>query len=88
MITADVVGPICETGDYLAQDRKIEEPGNGKLMAVMSAGAYGFMMSSNYCSRLKVSEVMVKDDQYHVIRARQEYADLVEGESIPEFIGK
>ncbi len=87
-ITADVVGPICETGDYLAQDRKIVEPGNGNLMAVMSAGAYGFMMSSNYCSRLKVPEVMVRDDQFHVIRERQTYEDLVTGESIPEFIGK
>lgn len=85
--TADIVGPICETGDFLAQDREIETPDNGDLLAVMSAGAYGFMMSSNYCSRLKVAEVMVKGDRFHVIRERQTYDDLVRGESVPGFLG-
>ncbi|MBC8464033.1 MAG: hypothetical protein H8D61_03545 [Deltaproteobacteria bacterium] len=56
-------------------------------MAVLSAGAYGYVMSSNYCSRPKVAEVMVKDDAFHVVKNRQNYEDLVKGESIPPFIG-
>ena len=84
-IVADVVGPICETGDFLAVDRKIADLKRGDLLAVMSSGAYGFVMSSNYCSRLKVAEVMVRDDEFHVIRARQNYEHLIEGESIPPF---
>lgn len=87
-VKADVVGPICESSDYLAQDREVEQVQNGELMAVMSAGAYGSTMSSNYCSRLRVAEVMVKDDQFHVVRERQTYEDLVAGESVPPFIGQ
>jgi diaminopimelate decarboxylase len=83
---ADVVGPICETGDFLAVDRKIPDVKKDDLLAVMSAGAYGFAMASNYCSRPKLAEVMVKDNQFHVIRARQQYSDLMEGESIPPFV--
>jgi diaminopimelate decarboxylase len=86
MIIADVVGPICESSDFLAVDRQIPNVGQGDLLAVMSAGAYGFVMSSNYCSRLKVAEVMVKDDQFYVIKKRQGYEDLVAGESIPAFL--
>ena len=86
-IVADVVGPICETGDFLALDRKTPAVKKGDLLAVMSAGAYGYVMSSNYCSRPKVAEVMVRDDTFQVIRERQTYEDLVMGESIPEFIG-
>ncbi|MCG2758326.1 MAG: diaminopimelate decarboxylase [Desulfobacteraceae bacterium] len=85
-IVADVVGPICETGDFLAVDRRVADLRQGDLLAVMSAGAYGFVMSSNYCSRLKVAEVMVRDDRFHVIRARQNYEHLIEGESIPPFL--
>ncbi len=85
-ITADVVGPICETGDFLAVDRKMPDVKKGDLIAVMSAGAYGFTMSSNYCSRPRVAEVMVKDDRFHVVRARESYEDLVDGESIPPFL--
>jgi len=84
-ITADVVGPICETGDFLALDRKIPDVKKGDLLVVMSAGAYGFTMSSNYCSRPKAAEVMVKDNRFHVVKARQNYEDLVAGESIPPF---
>lgn len=84
-IVADVVGPICESGDFLAQDRKMADVAKGDLLAVMSAGAYGFTMASNYCSRLKLAEVMVKGDEYHVVRARQNYEDLIMGESIPTF---
>jgi diaminopimelate decarboxylase len=79
-LTADVVGPICESGDFLAKDRKIEKPEPGNLLAVMSAGAYGFTMSSNYNSRPRGSEVMVEGDRYTVIRKRESYEDLVRGE--------
>ena len=85
-ITADVVGPICETGDFLAVDRKMPDVKKGDLIAVMSAGAYGFTMSSNYCSRPRVAEVMVKDDRFHIVRARESYEDLDDGESIPPFL--
>jgi diaminopimelate decarboxylase len=85
-ITADVVGPICETGDFLAVDRKMPDVKKGDLIAVMSAGAYGFTMSSNYCSRPRAAEVMVKDDRFHVVRARESYEDLVDGESVPPFL--
>ena len=83
---ADVVGPICETGDFLAQDRELAVVDSGELLAVMSAGAYAYSMASNYCSRLKVAEVMVKDDRIFVIRKRQTYEDLVAGESTPPWL--
>jgi diaminopimelate decarboxylase len=85
-ITADIVGPICESGDFLAVDRKIPDLRRGDLFAVMSAGAYGFTMSSNYCSRPRAAEVMVRDDRFHVIRSREIYEDLVDGESVPPFL--
>ncbi len=78
--TADVVGPICESGDFLAKDREIMKPETGDLLAVMSAGAYGFTMSSNYNSRPRVAEVMVDGDSYTVIRKRESYEDLIRGE--------
>jgi diaminopimelate decarboxylase len=81
----DVVGPICESGDFLAVDRSLTEVNSGDLLAVMSTGAYGFVMSSNYCSRPRVAEVMVKKDQYHVVKQRETYADLIRGESLPPF---
>jgi diaminopimelate decarboxylase len=85
-LVADVVGPICESSDFLAQDRKIAAVENGALLAVMSAGAYSFAMASNYCSRPKVAEVMVSGGQYEVIKKRQGYTDLVDGESVPSFL--
>ena len=85
-IIADVVGPLCESGDFLAVDREISDVKQSDLLAVMSAGAYGFTMSSNYCSRLRVAEVMVKDDRFYVVKDRQNYEDLVAGESIPPFL--
>jgi diaminopimelate decarboxylase len=83
---ADVVGPICESGDFLAVDRRLADVDAGDLLAVMSTGAYGFVMSSNYCSRPRVAEVMVKNDQFHVVKQREIYADLVRGESLPPFL--
>jgi diaminopimelate decarboxylase len=84
--TVDVVGPVCESGDFLAKDRTMPEVKPGELLAVMSAGAYGFTMASNYNSRPRVPEVLVKESAIHVIRAREQYADLVRGESIPDFL--
>jgi len=86
LTVADVVGPICESGDFLAVDRNLPEVNTDDLLAVMSTGAYGFVMSSNYCSRPRVAEVMVKNNQYHVVKKRETYQDLVKGESIPSFI--
>jgi len=85
-IVADVVGPICESSDFLAKDRKIQKLEPGELVAVMSAGAYGFSMSTNYNSRPRVAEVLVQDDQMFVIRQRESYEDLIRGEEIPEFL--
>ncbi len=78
---ADIVGPICESGDFLARGRMapICEPGD--LLAVMSAGAYGFTMSSNYNSRPRVAEVMVRGGEFQVIRKRETFADLIRGET-------
>jgi diaminopimelate decarboxylase len=85
-IKADVVGPICESGDFLALDRQITDVERGDLLAVMSAGAYGFTMSSNYCSRPRVAEVMVSGDRFEVIRRRETYEDLNKGESHSLFL--
>lgn len=87
-IVADIVGPICESGDYLAKERKITKFERGELMAIMSAGAYGFSMSSNYNSRPRVAEVLVTGEEMHVIRERERYEDLVRGEIIPGLIKK
>jgi diaminopimelate decarboxylase len=82
-IVADVVGPICESGDFFAKDREISRPQRGDLLAIMSAGAYGFTMASNYNSHPKPPEVLVDGDRYYVIRARESLDDLVRGEEIP-----
>lgn len=79
-LTADVVGPVCETGDFFARDRKIKKVEPGDLLAVMSAGAYGFTMASNYNSRPRAAEVMVRGKEYHVVRRRETLADLTRGE--------
>ena len=85
-IVADVVGPICESGDFLAKDRKLPNVEQGDLLAVMSAGAYGFSMSSNYNSRPRVAEVLVAGDKFYLIRQREDYDDLIRGEIIPDFL--
>lgn len=76
----DVVGPVCETGDFLGKDRELAVAA-GDLLAVFSAGAYGFSMSSNYNSRTRAAEVMVDDDRFYLVRARETIADLMRGES-------
>ncbi|HQA04105.1 MAG TPA: diaminopimelate decarboxylase [Thermodesulfovibrio thiophilus] len=85
-IVADIVGPICESGDFLAKDREIEKITPGEYLAVMSAGAYGFSMSSNYNSRPRAAEVLVKGENYALIRKRETYKDLIKNEIIPEDI--
>ena len=82
-IVADIVGPICESGDFFARDREIPRPRTGDLLAVMSAGAYGFVMASNYNTRPRPPEVMVDGDNFYVVRERETLDDLIRGESIP-----
>ena len=79
----DVVGPICETGDFLARRRCLELPEPGELLAVYTAGAYGFTMASNYNARRRPAELAVDGDRVHLIRRRETVEDLVRGESIP-----
>ena len=83
---ADVVGPVCESGDFLALDRKIDAAMPGDLMAVRSAGAYGYSMASNYNSRPRAAEVLVDGDRFAVISARESYPDLIRQERlVPEW---
>jgi diaminopimelate decarboxylase len=82
-IVADIVGPICESGDFFAKDREIARPQRGDLLAVMSAGAYGFTMASNYNSHPKAPEVLVDGDKFYVVRKRESFEDLINGEVIP-----
>ena len=84
---ADVVGPVCESGDFLARDRCLSKVEPGDLLAVMSAGAYGFTMASNYNSRPRAAEILVDDDKSFIIRERESYMDLIRGEQIPAFLG-
>ncbi|RMD83647.1 MAG: diaminopimelate decarboxylase [Candidatus Dadabacteria bacterium] len=82
-VRADVVGPICETGDFLARDRNVPAVEPGGLLAVLSAGAYGATMASNYNSRPRAPEVLVDGDRFHVVRRRETIGDLLACESIP-----
>jgi len=82
-VTMDVVGPVCESGDFFAQDRAIAPLATGDRVALLSAGAYGFVMSSTYNSRPLLPEVLVDGDAWSVIRERQTYDDLIRGETIP-----
>ncbi len=84
----DIVGPVCESGDFLAKERSLPTIHPADLLAVMSAGAYGFVMASNYNSRPRVPEVLVKGGEFHVIRERETYDDLVKGEQIPSFLNE
>lgn len=85
-VTASLVGPICESGDFIAKDRAMPDFQPGELVAVMSAGAYGFSMSSNYNARPRVAEILVKDGEFYVIRKRETYAQLIRGEAVPDFL--
>ncbi len=83
MVEYDVVGPVCETADFLGKNRQLRLE-QGDLLAIMSAGAYAFSMASNYNSRPRCSELMVSEHDLHVLRQREELADLVMGESLPD----
>ncbi|KQV35218.1 MULTISPECIES: diaminopimelate decarboxylase [unclassified Rhizobium] len=85
-ITADIVGPVCETGDYLALDREMAMPKPGDLIAIGTAGAYGAVQSGTYNSRLLVPEVLVKGDRFHVIRPRRTYEELIGLDSVPDWL--
>jgi diaminopimelate decarboxylase len=81
-IVADVVGPVCETGDFLARDRELADVQPGDYLAISSAGAYGFVQSSNYNSRPRAAEVLVEGNQWRIVRDRETYRDLIRGEKI------
>ncbi len=86
LVKADVVGPICESGDFLARDRLMREPSPGDVLAILGAGAYGFSMASNYNARPRAAEVLVRGKRFEVIRRRESYRDLVRGERIPAYL--
>ena len=85
-VRADIVGPVCETGDYLALDREIADVGEGDLIAVMTAGAYGAVMASTYNTRPLVPEVLVDGGRWHAIRPRQTLDELIGLDSVPEWL--
>ncbi|MEA2832038.1 MAG: diaminopimelate decarboxylase, partial [Methylobacteriaceae bacterium] len=86
VITADVAGPVCETGDYLALDREVPEPQPGDLLAIMSAGAYGAVQSGTYNSRLLVPEVMVRGSDFGIVRRRPTYEEMLAQEPLPPWL--
>jgi diaminopimelate decarboxylase len=81
-ILADVVGPICESGDFLARDREMGDVLPGDLLAVATVGAYGFVAASNYNARVRPSEVLIEGAQWRTIRERETYEDLIRGERV------
>jgi diaminopimelate decarboxylase len=85
-VTADVVGPICESGDFLARDREMPPCKTGDLLAVMTAGAYGFSMSSNYNTRPRAAEVMVSGNRFEVVRERESIRDVFRAERTASFL--
>ncbi len=87
-ITADIVGPVCESGDYLAKDREMALPRQGDLLALGSAGAYGAVQSGTYNTRPLVPEVLVSENRFHVVRPRPTYDELIGLDSVPEWLGK
>jgi len=82
--TVDVVGPVCESSDFLARDRPLARVESGDLLAVHSSGAYGFAMSSNYNGRPRAAEVLVRGDRFQVVRQRESHEDMIRGESVPK----
>ncbi|MGB3500593.1 MAG: diaminopimelate decarboxylase [Mesorhizobium sp.] len=85
-LLADIVGPVCETGDYLGQDRELQRPEPGDLIAVFTAGAYGAVQAGTYNTRLLVPEVLVDGDRFHVIRPRLTYDELIGLDSMPDWL--
>ncbi|TAN11052.1 MAG: diaminopimelate decarboxylase, partial [Rhizobiaceae bacterium] len=85
-ITVDVVGPVCETGDYLGHRRELPEMQPGDLIAVLTAGAYGAVQAGTYNTRLLVPEVLVNGDRFHIVRPRGTYEELIGLDSLPEWL--
>jgi diaminopimelate decarboxylase len=85
-VRVDVVGPVCETGDYLGHDRDLPELKTGDLVYVGTAGAYGATQSSTYNSRLLVPEVLVSGDRFHVVRPRPTYDEMIGMDSLPDWL--
>jgi diaminopimelate decarboxylase len=85
-IVADLVGPVCESGDFFAQNRKISRVDAGELLAIFSAGAYGFVMASNYNARPRAAEVLVKGNRYELVRRRESVKELMAGELVPQWL--
>jgi diaminopimelate decarboxylase len=85
-LTVDVVGPICESGDCFAKDRALQEVGEGELVAIMSAGAYGYAMANRYNARPLAAEVLVKGSAFELIHARETFEQMIAGEKIPAFL--
>jgi diaminopimelate decarboxylase len=85
-LTADIVGPICESGDCFAKDRKIQEVGEGELIAFMSAGAYGYVMASRYNTRGMAAEVLVQGSMFELVNARETFEQLIAHEKVPPFL--
>jgi diaminopimelate decarboxylase len=86
VFVADVVGPVCESGDFLAQARRLPVVKAGDLLAVRSAGAYGMAMASNYNARPRPAEVMIHGRRVAVVRRRESFKDLVNGETLPAWL--
>ena len=84
----DIVGPVCESGDFFAKDRRLPFVESNDVLAILSAGAYGFSMSSNYNSRPRAAEVLVKNNKCYLIRNRETYPDLIRNEKIPAMLAK
>jgi len=80
-IVADVVGPVCESGDFLARNRTVADVQPGEYLAILTAGAYGFVQSSNYNSRPRAPEVLVEGKRWRIVRTRETYSDLIRGET-------
>jgi diaminopimelate decarboxylase len=85
-LLTDVVGPVCETGDYLGHDRDLPKLESGDLVYVATAGAYGAVQASTYNTRLLVPEVLVNGDRFHVVRPRPTYDDLIGMDSVPDWL--
>jgi diaminopimelate decarboxylase len=85
-IEADIVGPVCETGDYIARDRRMPGVKEGDLLSVMTAGAYGAVMSSSYNSRPLIPEVLIDGERWHVVRPRPSIAQLIAADSVPDWL--
>jgi len=84
--TYDIAGPICEAGDLLARERKLPKVHEGDLLAILNAGAYGYSMSSQYNSRPRAAEVLVKDGKYALIREREDFDSLLRGQMVAEWL--